>query len=346
MATVDRSLVANLPLFAGLRRRRSSTQSCARRARPAIAKNSAVFEQGEDAHSFFVLLHGHVRASKTTPAGQQVVVRYVAPGETFGVAMAIGLTQLSRDRDRGRRQRRARLAVGGLAAPGGAAFPALATNTLQTVGSRLQETHTRVVEMSTAAGRAARRARAAAARQAGRPQGRAWRRDRFSDQPAGHRRDDRHHAAHGQPHPRAAGSSRGWSRAAASASCCASRISCSLLAETAPGEASRRSSHSSGDGAHAARRGNASAIDAVLAAGIVDAWKPAIGQPTQPIRKSRNTRIVAGQRRITSSTRRWLSIGMSASTLAAGSCERRAAVLFAPAQPRGFPTAHREHPYP
>jgi CRP/FNR family transcriptional regulator, nitrogen oxide reductase regulator len=30
-----------------------------------------------------------------------------------------------------------------------AQFPALATNTLQTVGARLQETHTRVVEMST-----------------------------------------------------------------------------------------------------------------------------------------------------------------------------------------------------
>ena len=30
-----------------------------------------------------------------------------------------------------------------------AKFPALATNTLQTIGSRLQETHTRVVEMST-----------------------------------------------------------------------------------------------------------------------------------------------------------------------------------------------------
>ena len=38
-----------------------------------------------------MLLHGHVRASKTTPTGEQVVVRYVAPGETFGVAMAIGL---------------------------------------------------------------------------------------------------------------------------------------------------------------------------------------------------------------------------------------------------------------
>src|SRR6185295_10575408 len=57
------------------------------------AKNAAVFEQGEDAHSFFLLLHGHVRASKMTPTGQQVVVRYVTPGETFGVAKAIGLSK-------------------------------------------------------------------------------------------------------------------------------------------------------------------------------------------------------------------------------------------------------------
>ena len=52
-----------------------------------------MFEQGEDAHSFFLLLHGHIRAAKTTPTGEQIVVRYVAPGETFGLAMAIGLTQ-------------------------------------------------------------------------------------------------------------------------------------------------------------------------------------------------------------------------------------------------------------
>ena len=143
------------------------------------AKNSAVFEQGEDAHSFFVLLHGHVRASKTTPAGQQVVVRYVTPGEIFGVAKAIGLTKYPATAT----------AVDDsvvLAWPSAAwprlvaQHPSLATNTLQTVGSRLQETHTRVIEMSTAAGRAARRPCAAAARQAGRPQGRAGRRDRFS----------------------------------------------------------------------------------------------------------------------------------------------------------------------
>ncbi|MDF3810780.1 cyclic nucleotide-binding domain-containing protein, partial [Rhodopseudomonas sp. BAL398] len=92
MASIDTSLVSQLPLFAGLGA--DELDAILREARSLrVAKNSAVFEQGEDAVSFFVLLHGHVRASKTTPAGEQVVVRYVGPGESFGVAMAIGLTR-------------------------------------------------------------------------------------------------------------------------------------------------------------------------------------------------------------------------------------------------------------
>ena len=144
---IDRSLVASFPLFAGLDGAElDAILSEARSAR--YAKNSAVFEQGEDAHSFFVLLHGHVRASKTTPAGQQVVMRYVTPGEIFGVAKAMGLTKYPATAT----------AVDDsvvLAWPSAAwprlvaQHPALAANTLQTVGSRLQETHTRVVEMST-----------------------------------------------------------------------------------------------------------------------------------------------------------------------------------------------------
>src|SRR5215467_16195844 len=92
MATVDSSLVAHLPLFAGI-----GVEDLAEILREArstrYAKNGAIFEQGEDAHSFFLLLHGHVRASKATPAGEQIVVRYVAPGEIFGVAPAIGITR-------------------------------------------------------------------------------------------------------------------------------------------------------------------------------------------------------------------------------------------------------------
>jgi CRP-like cAMP-binding protein len=147
MATVDPSLVADLPLFAGFNT--EELGDILREARSVrFAKNSAVFEEGQDAHSFFVLLHGHLRATKTTPAGEQVVVRYVGPGETFGVAMAIGLP----------RYPATATAVDDsivLAWPSAtwprlvAKFPALATNTLQAIGSRLQETHTRVVEIST-----------------------------------------------------------------------------------------------------------------------------------------------------------------------------------------------------
>jgi CRP-like cAMP-binding protein len=147
MSKIDSSLVVHLPLFAGFSAADlDSILSEARSVR--FAKNAPVFSQGEEAHSFFVLLHGHVRASKTTPAGEQIVVRYVATGETFGVAKAIGL----------QRYPATATAVDDsvvLAWPSGSwprlveQFPALAANTLQTVGARLQETHTRVVEMST-----------------------------------------------------------------------------------------------------------------------------------------------------------------------------------------------------
>ena len=147
MAAVDTSLVADLPMFAGFSG--GELAEILREARSArYPRNSEVFSQGEDAHSFFLLLHGHVRASKTTPTGEQVVMRYVSPGEIFGVAPAMGLKQYPATAT----------AVDdsvALAWPSAAwprlvaKFPALATNTLQAVGSRLQESFTRVVEMST-----------------------------------------------------------------------------------------------------------------------------------------------------------------------------------------------------
>ncbi|WP_322513912.1 Crp/Fnr family transcriptional regulator [Rhodopseudomonas palustris] len=147
MATIDTSLVAKLPLFAGCSA--DELDAILKEARSIrVPKNAHVFEQGEEAHSFFVLLHGHVRASKLTPAGEQVVVRYVAPGETLGVAMAIGLQNYPATAT----------AVDDsivLAWPTAAwprlveHYPSLATNTLRTVGTRLQETHSRVIEMST-----------------------------------------------------------------------------------------------------------------------------------------------------------------------------------------------------
>jgi len=147
MANLDRSLITDLPMFAGVGGDRldeilNEAQSL------RYAKGTNVFEQDAPATSFFILLDGHLRVAKLTPAGQQVVVRFVAPGEIFGVAKAIGRTTYPAT---------ATAVVDSVALVWPSAAwprlieknPALAANALQTVGSRLQEAHTRVVEMST-----------------------------------------------------------------------------------------------------------------------------------------------------------------------------------------------------
>ena len=147
MPQIDRSLVSNLPLFAGLEP--DPLDALLREAQSIrYPKGAAVFQQDAEAQSFFVLLHGHLRVFKLTPDGQQVVVRYVAPGEVFGVAAAIGRTAYHAT---------AAAVVDSIALVWPSAawprlvaqHPQLAVNTLQTVGSRLQDAHTRVVEMST-----------------------------------------------------------------------------------------------------------------------------------------------------------------------------------------------------
>jgi CRP/FNR family transcriptional regulator, nitrogen oxide reductase regulator len=146
MPAIDRSVVADIPLFSGLAP--AELDELLREARSVrYAKDSAVFEQGAEAESFFVLLHGHLRVEKTTPQGHQIVVRYVSPREIFGVAQALALERYPAT---------AMAAVDSIALcwPSAAwprltaRFPTLAANALQTVGRRLQDTQARVLEMS------------------------------------------------------------------------------------------------------------------------------------------------------------------------------------------------------
>jgi CRP-like cAMP-binding protein len=146
MAPLDRSIVANVPIFAALSA--GDLDIILREARSVrYPKDSSVFNQGTEAHSFFVLLHGHLRVEKMTPQGQQIVVRYVSAGELFGVAQAMGLKEYPATA----------IAVVdsvALAWPSRAwpqlivQFPALAAGALRTVGNRLQDTQARVLEMS------------------------------------------------------------------------------------------------------------------------------------------------------------------------------------------------------
>jgi CRP/FNR family transcriptional regulator, nitrogen oxide reductase regulator len=147
MPLIDRTLVSDFALFSGLSD--AEIDDVLREARSVrFPKNTAVFEQGGEARSVFVLLHGRVRAAKGTPEGEQIVVRYVSPGEVFGVAMAIGMTTYPAT---------ATAVVDSVVlvwpsetwAHLMAANPKLAANAMKSLGGRLQEAHARVIEMTT-----------------------------------------------------------------------------------------------------------------------------------------------------------------------------------------------------
>lgn len=147
MSRLDRSLIAGLAPFQGMAA--ADLDRMLQQARSLrVSKDAAVFEQEEEAHSFFLLLDGHVRVVKTTPDGQQVIVRYISPGELMGIAQALGRTTYPASAI-------AAIDCVVLAWPSNlwpeftAAFPSFGANTYKTVGARLQDSHTRVIEMST-----------------------------------------------------------------------------------------------------------------------------------------------------------------------------------------------------
>lgn len=147
MAGLDPSLVAAMPLFAGLQP--ADIRQVLEEARSVrYPKGGVVFEQGSEADSYFLLLHGHLQVVKLTPAGQQVVIRYVVPGELFGIAVQMGRAVYPAT---------ATAVVDSVSLvwanqtwPGLVSrYPQLASSAMQTVGSRLEDAHARVVEMST-----------------------------------------------------------------------------------------------------------------------------------------------------------------------------------------------------
>ena len=148
MPLLDRSAIEGLPPFEGLGP--ADLDQVLRQAHAARhAKDSAIFEQDEPAEHFFLLLDGHVRVVRITPEGEQVISRYVNPGEMFGLAVAMA---------RPTYPARAFAAVDCVAVawPNSAfaelarRFPSFGAATYRTIGRWLQDTHTRMLELVTA----------------------------------------------------------------------------------------------------------------------------------------------------------------------------------------------------
>lgn len=113
-----------------------------------VAEGRAVFEQGFEADSFFLLTEGCIRVVKTQPDGQQVIIRYFPAGQLIGIAPAMNLAVYPASA----------VAVVDCAVivwPShlwpvfSSTYPQFAANALATVGQRLQATQARLIEIST-----------------------------------------------------------------------------------------------------------------------------------------------------------------------------------------------------
>lgn len=124
------------------------TRLTARAALRRIPAGEAVFQQGETAHSFYLLVSGRLKVTQVTEDGQQMMVRVVYPGDLFGFARA-----LSRKDYPGTSRAAVESEVIGWPMSDWdvvvQANPRLAINAIQSIGQRLDEAHTRLREMST-----------------------------------------------------------------------------------------------------------------------------------------------------------------------------------------------------
>ncbi|MFG1204600.1 Crp/Fnr family transcriptional regulator [Xanthobacter aminoxidans] len=144
---IDRSILRGVPLFAAMtdtQLDRLTQQASVRR----VPQGDAVFEQGEAARSFYLLLHGRLKVTQVTRDGQQIIVRVVHPGDLFGFARA-----LSRPDYPGTASAAVDSLVAAWPTESWDRFvednPHLAMNAIRTIGQRLDEAHTRIREMST-----------------------------------------------------------------------------------------------------------------------------------------------------------------------------------------------------
>ena len=144
---IDRTLLQAVEIFSGLEDSAlDEVLRVSRRRR--LRQGETVFEQHQEANTFYVAVEGRLKVSQVTPEGHQVVVRFIGPREMLGCVAVCGgghypgtATAVSDS-----------LLIGwtkGVIQYLMERYPKIATNALATVGGRLQETQQRVRELST-----------------------------------------------------------------------------------------------------------------------------------------------------------------------------------------------------
>jgi CRP-like cAMP-binding protein len=84
-----RARLGQVPLFQGLPDATLSRIAALAHSKPKKT-GDFFFNEGEQAHEFFVLISGRVKLTQLTPEGHQVVLRLIGPGDAFGGVGAFG----------------------------------------------------------------------------------------------------------------------------------------------------------------------------------------------------------------------------------------------------------------
>lgn len=144
---LDESLLTNLPPFSKLSAeqiREILDHATSRR----YDTGAAIFEEGHDAERFYMLLDGHIRVIRISEQGERIIALHIPSGELFGIAKALGHTHYP---------------ATAIAAAECVAlswpmhlwsdftkiYEGFATQTYKTVGHRIEEMSTRLLEVTT-----------------------------------------------------------------------------------------------------------------------------------------------------------------------------------------------------
>ncbi len=142
-----RLLLQGVGLFKGLSREALDDVLDAGR-RHRIAKGDVLFRQADPPEAFYVLVYGRVKVTQDTPDGQQVVVRFIGPGEMMGCVAVCGGNGYPGTATAVEDSLAIRWTAGAIAGLM-QRHPTIAMNALGAVGGRLQEAQERIREMST-----------------------------------------------------------------------------------------------------------------------------------------------------------------------------------------------------
>lgn len=144
---LDETLLVDLPPFRRLDAKQ--IREILDLARPhRYDRGEPVFDQGVEASAFFLLLDGHIRVERLSPAGDRVVPLHIPPGQLFGIAVALG-----RDTYPATAVAASDCVVlawpNSLWGPFVSRYEGFATETYKVVGARVEEMNNRIMELAT-----------------------------------------------------------------------------------------------------------------------------------------------------------------------------------------------------